>query len=94
MHNARMNIGRLMFIRVRSRLVESLKTEDEQLAEATQRDLGWTDLLININEIEYIYRAETETVVRMINGSEIGVKDSINELHEKINRAIALPLLS
>ena len=89
-----MSIGRLMFIRVRSRLVESLKTEDEQLAEATQRDLGWTDLLININEIEYIYRAETETIVRMINGSEIGVKDSINELHEKINRAFALPLLS
>lgn len=83
-----------MFIRVRSRLVETLKTEDEKLAEATQRDLGWTDLLININEIEYIYRAETETVIRLINGSEVGVKDSINELHEKINRAYSLPLLS
>ena len=89
-----MNIGRVMFIRVRSRLVESLKTEDEQLAEASQRDLGWTDLLININEIEYIYRTDSETIVRMINGSEIGIKEGINEIHEKINRAFALPLLS
>ena len=89
-----MSIGRLMFNRVKSRLVESLNTEDEQLAEATQRDLGWTDLLININEIEYIYRAQTETIIRLVNGSEIGIKDSINEIHEKINRAFALPLLS
>lgn len=89
-----MSIGRLMFIRVKSRLVESLNTEDEQLAEATQRDLGWTDLLVNINEIEYIYRAQTETIIRLVNGSEIGIKDSINEIHEKINRAFALPLLS
>ncbi len=94
MRNARMSIGRLMFIRVKSRLVESLNTEDEQLAEATQRDLGWTDLLVNINEIEYIYRAQTETIIRLVNGSEIGIKDSINEIHEKINRAFALPLLS
>ena len=89
-----MSIGRLMFNRVKSRLVESLNTEDEQLAEATQRDLGWTDLLVNINEIEYIYRAQAETIIRLVNGSEIGIKDSINEIHEKINRAFALPLLS
>lgn len=83
-----------MFIKLRAMLIESLDTEDEQLAAASAREIGYTDILVNINQIEHIFNNKAESVIQLQSGLTIGTKESINEIHEKINRAYSLPLLS
>jgi|688.fasta_scaffold149370_1 hypothetical protein len=96
MLNAPYSFGkRPMFIKLKAMLVESLDTEDEKLAEATRREIGYTDLLININHINYAFRSTPkETVLYLNDDTTIVTYETIAQIHEKINRAFALPLLS
>jgi len=80
------------FIHVHTKLIQFMDTEDEQLQELTTEELGYTDIIVNLNEIMYIFHDGRSTIVKMSNANELQVKESINEVHQAIKRASALYL--
>ena len=67
-----------------------MDTEDEQLKELTAEEIGWTDILVNLDHINYIFDDKIDTVIMMKNGSTLQVKESIHEVHQRIKRSTAL----
>ncbi len=78
------------FIHVQTKLIQFMDTEDEQLKDLTAEEIGWTDLLINTDQINYVFDDKLDTVIMMQNGSQLFVKESIHEVHQRIKRTTAL----
>jgi uncharacterized protein YlzI (FlbEa/FlbD family) len=77
------------FIHVQTKLIQFMDTEDEQLKDLTAEEIGWTDLLINTDQINYVFDDKLDTVIMMQNGSQLFVKESIHEVHQRIKRTTA-----
>ena len=78
------------FIHVQTKLIQFMDTEDEQLKDLTAEEIGWTDLLINTDQINYVFDDKLDTVIMMQNGSQLFVKESIHEVYQRIKRTGAL----
>jgi len=78
------------FIHVQTKLIQFMDTDDEQLQELTAEEMGYTDIIVNINEIMYVFDDKLDTVIMMQNGSQLFVKESIHEVHQRIKRTTAL----
>jgi uncharacterized protein YlzI (FlbEa/FlbD family) len=78
------------FIHVQTKLVQFMDTEDEQLKDLTAEELGYTDILINTNQINYVFHDRIDTIIMMINGNTLYIKESIDEVHNRIKRTNAL----
>jgi uncharacterized protein YlzI (FlbEa/FlbD family) len=78
------------FIHVQTKLIQFMDTEDEQLKDLTAEEIGWTDLLINTDQINYVFDDKLDTVIMMQNGNQLFVKESIHEVHQRIKRTTAL----
>jgi hypothetical protein len=77
------------FIHVRTKLIQVMDTEDEQLQELTAEEMGYTDILVNVNEIMYVFDDGRNTIIKMSNANELVVKESIHEVHQRIKRTTA-----
>ena len=96
-NNAHMITGS-MFIKVSIKLVriDGEDHEDPMLRNLNSEDAGYHDSLLNVEHVVSFYPS-TEgngTIVELLNGNNLNIKQSINEIHERINRAYSLPLLS
>ena len=78
------------FIHVQTKLIQVMDTEDETLKDLTAEELGYTDILINTEEINYAFHDRLDTIIMMKNGSTLFVKESIHEVHQRIKRTTAL----
>ncbi len=78
------------FIHVQTKMIQFMDTEDEQLKNLTAEEIGWTDLLINTDQINYVFDDKFDTVIMMQNGSQLFVKESIHEVYQRIKRTGAL----
>jgi uncharacterized protein YlzI (FlbEa/FlbD family) len=78
------------FIHVQTKLIQFMDTEDEQLKDLTAEEIGWTDLLVNTDQINYVFDDKLDTVIMMQNGSTLYIKESIHEVHNRIKRTGAL----
>ena len=78
------------FIHVRTKLIQFMDTEDEQLQELTTEELGYTDIIVNVNEIMYVFDDGKNTIIKMSNANELVVKETIHEVHNRIKRTTAL----
>ena len=78
------------FIHVQTKLIQFMDTEDEQLKNLTAEELGYTDILVNTDQINYVFDDKLETVIMMQNGIQLFVKESIHEVHQRIKRTTAL----
>jgi uncharacterized protein YlzI (FlbEa/FlbD family) len=91
MQSAHSDIGDMAgFIHVQTKLIQFMDTEDEQLKNLTAEEIGWTDLLVNTDQINYVFDDKLETVIMMQNGSTLYIKESIHEVHNRIKRTGAL----
>jgi uncharacterized protein YlzI (FlbEa/FlbD family) len=90
MRSAHLDTGDMAgFIHVQTKLIQFMDTEDEQLKDLTAEEIGWTDLLINTDQINYVFDDKLDTVIMMQNGSHLFVKESIHEVHQRIKRTTA-----
>jgi uncharacterized protein YlzI (FlbEa/FlbD family) len=78
------------FILVRTKLIQFMDTDDEQLQELTAEEMGYTDIIVNVNEIMYVFDDGHNTIIKMSNANELQVKESIHEVHQRIKRTTAL----
>jgi len=78
------------FIHVQTKLIQFMDTDDEQLKDLTAEEIGWTDLLVNTDQINYVFDDKLDTIIMMQNGSTLYVKESIHEVHNRIKRTTAL----
>ena len=78
------------FIHVQTKLIQFMDTEDEQLKDLTAEELGYTDILINTDQINYVFHDRLDTIIMMQNGSTLYIKESIHEVHNRIKRTAAL----
>jgi uncharacterized protein YlzI (FlbEa/FlbD family) len=91
MRSVRLNTGDMAgFIHVQTKLIQFMDTEDEQLKDLTAEELGYTDILVNTDHINYIFDDKMDTIIMMQNGSQLFVKESIHEVHQRIKRTTAL----
>jgi len=65
-----------------SKLVQLIEGSDENA-----EDLGYTEILINVHHIRYVFWDKIDTVLIMDNGNTIYLKETINEVHQAIKRA-------
>jgi len=75
------------FVLLHSKLVQLIEGSNENA-----EDLGYTEILINVQHIRYVFWDKIDTVLIMNNGNTIYLKESINEVHQAIKRASALYL--
>jgi hypothetical protein len=75
------------FVLLHSKLVQLIEGSDE-----SAEDLGYTEILINVEHIRYVFWDKIDTVLIMDNGNTIYLKEQINEVHTAIKRASALYL--
>lgn len=78
------------FIHVQTKLIQVMDTEDEQLQNLTAEELGYTDIIINVDQINYVFNDRLDTIIMMQNGSTLYIKESIHEVHQRIKRTTAL----
>ena len=78
------------FIHVQTKLIQFMDTDDEQLQNLTAEELGYTDILINTEQINYVFHDKLDTIIMMQNGSTLYIKESIHEVHNRIKRTTAL----
>jgi uncharacterized protein YlzI (FlbEa/FlbD family) len=91
MRSVRLNTGDMSgFIHVQTKLIQFMDTEDKQLQELTTEELGYTDILVNTDHINYIFDDKMDTIIMMKNGSTLYIKETIHEVHQRIKRSTAL----
>lgn len=78
------------FIHVQTKLIQFMDTEDKQLQELTTEELGYTDILVNTDHINYIFDDKLDTIIMMKNGNTLYIKETIHEVHQRIKRSTAL----
>lgn len=75
------------FILLHSKLIQLI--ED---SESSADDLGYTEILINVDNIRMVFWDRIDTVLILKNGNTLYIKERINEVHQAIKRASALYL--
>jgi uncharacterized protein YlzI (FlbEa/FlbD family) len=70
------------FILLHSKLVQLIEG-----SESSAEDLGYTEILINVDNIRYVFWDRIDTVLIMDNGNTVYIKERINEVHTAIKRA-------
>lgn len=91
MRSALLNTGDMAgFIHVQTKLIQFMDTEDEQLKDLTAEEIGWTDILVNVDHINYVFDDKLDTIIMMQNGSTLYIKETIHEVHQRIKRTTAL----
>lgn len=91
MLSALLNTGDMSgFIHVQTKLIQFMDTEDKQLQELTTEELGYTDILVNTDHINYIFNDKINTIIMMQNGSTLYIKETIHEVHNRLKRTTAL----
>ena len=91
MRSAHLDTGDMAgFIHVQTKLIQFMDTDDEQLQNLTAEELGYTDILINTEQINYVFHDKLDTIIMMQNGSTLYIKESIHEVHNRIKRTTAL----
>jgi uncharacterized protein YlzI (FlbEa/FlbD family) len=90
MQSAHSDTGEMAgFIHVRTKLIQFMDTDDVQLQELTAEEMGYTDIIVNVNEIMYVFDDGHNTIIKMSNANELQVKESIHEVHQRIKRTTA-----
>jgi hypothetical protein len=66
--------------------------EDEEIRSLTTQEVGYTKALIAIKDISYAYQKKDNDHCQIIfnNGHVIEIKETVNEVIEKINKASLL----
>ena len=83
------------FILCKAFLTESLDTEDETLRELSERDIGFVEVLINVNDISHVFSGENDDcIIQLRSGSIIKVSNDIDHIIQQIRRATALNLFA
>lgn len=70
------------FVLLHSKLVQLIEGNEEDAEQ-----LGYTEILINIDNIRYVFWDRIDTVLIMDNGNTVYIKERINEVHQAIKRA-------
>ncbi len=83
------------FILCKAFLTESLDTEDETLRELSEREIGFVEVLINVNDISHVFSGENdECIIQLRSGNLIKVNNDIDYLIQQIRRATALNIFA
>lgn len=83
------------FILCKAFLTESLDTEDETLRELSEREIGFVEVLINVNDISHVFSGENdECIIQLRSGSLIKVNNDIDHIIQQIRRATALNIFA
>ena len=83
------------FILCKAFLTESLDTEDETLRELSERDIGFVEVLINVNDISHVFSGENDDcIIQLRSGNMIKVNNDIDHIIQQIRRATALNIFS
>jgi uncharacterized protein YlzI (FlbEa/FlbD family) len=91
MSNAHTTIGSMTgFIVCTAILFDGIDTEDDELRNLTEHQVGMMDVVINISSISHISEAEDKCSIVLNNGSLIFVKEDLDAIIQKIRRATAL----
>ena len=83
------------FILCKAFLTESLDTEDDTLRELSEREIGFVEVLINVNDISHVFSGENdECIIQLRSGNLIKVNNDIDYLIQQIRRATALNIFA
>ena len=83
------------FILCKAFLTESLDTEDDTLRELSEREIGFVEVLINVNDISHVFSGENDDcIIQLRSGSIIKVNNDIDYLIQQIRRATALNIFA
>jgi hypothetical protein len=83
------------FILCKAFLTESLDTEDDTLRELSERDIGFVEVLINVNDISHVFSGENDDcIIQLRSGNMIKVNNDIDHIIQQIRRATALNIFS
>ena len=83
------------FILCKAFLTESLDTEDDTLRELSERDIGFVEVLINVNDISHVFSGENDDcIIQLRSGSIIKVNNDIDHIIQQIRRATALNIFA
>ena len=83
----RLLVAMAAFILLHSKLVQLIEG-----SESSAEDLGYTEILINVENIRYVFWDRIDTVLIMDNGNTVYIKEQINEVHQAIKKASFLYL--
>jgi uncharacterized protein YlzI (FlbEa/FlbD family) len=83
------------FILCKAFLTESLDTEDDTLRELSEREIGFVEVLINVNDISHVFSGENDDcIIQLRSGNLIKVNNDIDHVIQQIRRATALNIFS
>lgn len=83
------------FILCKAFLTESLDTEDDTLRELSEREIGFVEVLINVNDISHVFSGENEDcIIQLRSGSIIKINNDIDHVIQQIRRATALNIFA
>lgn len=83
------------FIICKAFLTESHDTEDDTLRELSEREIGFVEVLINVNDISHVFSGENdECIIQLRSGNLIKVNNDIDYLIQQIRRATALNIFA
>jgi uncharacterized protein YlzI (FlbEa/FlbD family) len=95
MSNVHTTIGSMTgFIVCSALLFDGMDTDDQELRDLTEHQVGVMDVVINTNSISHISEAEDRCSIVLNNGNLIFVKDDLDAIIQKIRRATALVNIS
>jgi hypothetical protein len=83
------------FILCKAFLTESLDTEDDTLRELSEREIGFVEVLINVNDISHVFSGENDDcIIQLRSGSIIKVNNDIDHIIQQIRRATAINIFA
>ena len=83
------------FILCKAFLTESLDTEDDTLRELSEREIGFVEVLINVNDISHVFSGENDNcIIQLRSGSIIKINNDIDHVIQQIRRATALNIFA
>lgn len=83
------------FILCKAFLTESLDTEDDTLRELSEREIGFVEVLINLNDISHVFSGENDDcIIQLRSGSIIKVNNDIDHIIQQIRRATAINIFA
>ena len=83
------------FILCKAFLTESLDTEDDTLRELSEREIGFVEVLINVNDISHVFTGENEDcIIQLRSGSIIKINNDIDHVIQQIRRATAINIFA
>ena len=83
------------FILCKAFLTESLDTEDDTLRELSEREIGFVEVLINVNDISHVFSGvNDDCIIQLRSGNLIKVNNDIDHVIQQIRRATALNLFA